>query len=132
MATINLVTEVLVIIALLGLILFIEPKGGFFLILILGILVLLFVRLTNQVVGKWGRLAIGGRRRENQTLATWFWWLKRNSSFWKNGIFFKAISSSKPHGWFNDKKKRVHLSICSPNWVLKQLQFSGLSECAYF
>ena len=58
MATINLVTEVLVIIALLGLILFIEPKGGFCLILILGILVLLFVRLTNQVVGKWGRLRL--------------------------------------------------------------------------
>ena len=58
MATINLVTEVLVIVALLGLILFVEPKGGFCLILILGILVLIFVRLTNQVVGKWGRLRL--------------------------------------------------------------------------
>ena len=58
MATINLVTEVLVIIALLGLILFVEPKGGFFLILILSIIVFLFVRATHQVVGRWGRLRL--------------------------------------------------------------------------
>ena len=58
MSTINLVTEILVIFALLGLILFIEPKGGFSLILILGILVFLFVRSTNKVVGKWGRLRL--------------------------------------------------------------------------
>ena len=58
MALINLVTEVLVIFALLSLILFVEPKGGFFLILILGILVFLFVRSTNKVVGRWGRLRL--------------------------------------------------------------------------
>jgi ABC-type multidrug transport system fused ATPase/permease subunit len=58
MATINLVTEMLVIFALLGLILFVEPKGGFFLIFILGIVVFLFVRSTNKIVGKWGRLRL--------------------------------------------------------------------------
>lgn len=58
MCTINLVTEVLVVIALLSLILFVEPMGGFFLILILGIIVFLFVRSTNKVVGRWGRLRL--------------------------------------------------------------------------
>jgi ABC-type multidrug transport system fused ATPase/permease subunit len=55
MPMINLITEALVILALLTLIFLIEPKGTLFLTLILGSLVFLFVKATNRVVGRWGK-----------------------------------------------------------------------------
>ena len=58
MSTINLITEILVVLALLSLILFVEPKGAFFLTLIMGCLVWLFIRSTNKIVAKWGNLRL--------------------------------------------------------------------------
>jgi len=55
MPTLNLITESLVILALLTLIFLIEPKGTLFLVVILGALVFLFVKATNRVVGRWGK-----------------------------------------------------------------------------
>ena len=55
MPMLNLITETLVILALLTLIFLIEPKGTLFLVVILGALVFLFVKATNRVVGKWGK-----------------------------------------------------------------------------
>jgi ABC-type multidrug transport system fused ATPase/permease subunit len=55
MPMINLITEVLVILALLTLIFLIEPIGTLFLTVILGALVFLFVKATNRVVGRWGK-----------------------------------------------------------------------------
>ena len=54
MPMINLITEALVILALLTLIFLIEPKGTLFLTVILAALVFLFVKTTNRVVGRWG------------------------------------------------------------------------------
>jgi len=55
MPMLNLITETLVILALLTLIFLIEPKGTLFLVVILGALVFLFVKATNRVVGRWGK-----------------------------------------------------------------------------
>ena len=111
MATINLVTEVLVIIALLGLILFIEPKGGFCLILILGILVLLFVRLTNQVVGKWGRLRLEAEGEKIKHLQHGFGGLKEILLSGRMEYFLRRFH--RPNHMAGLMTKKVHLSICS-------------------
>ena len=55
MPLLNLITESLVILAILGLIFYIEPKGTVFLVIFLVTLVFLFVKVTNRVVGSWGQ-----------------------------------------------------------------------------
>jgi len=54
MPVINLVTEILVITAILGLILFIEPQGTLMLIFALGFLVYFFVKASRKTVTSWG------------------------------------------------------------------------------
>jgi ABC-type multidrug transport system fused ATPase/permease subunit len=54
MPVINLVTEILVITAILGLILFIEPQGALILIFALGFLVYFFVKASRETVTSWG------------------------------------------------------------------------------
>ena len=54
MPVINLVTEILVITAILGLILFIEPQGTLILIFALGFLVYFFVKASRKTVTSWG------------------------------------------------------------------------------
>jgi ABC-type multidrug transport system fused ATPase/permease subunit len=55
MPMLNLITETLVILALLTLVFLIEPQGTIFLAALLGVMVFLFVKATNRVVGKWGK-----------------------------------------------------------------------------
>ena len=55
MPLLNLLTESLVILAILSLIFFVEPKGTVFLVIFLVTLVFLFVKATNRVVGSWGQ-----------------------------------------------------------------------------
>ncbi len=76
MPTINLITECLVIISLLSLILFMEPQGAFFLIIILGSLVFLFVRATNRVVGRWGSMRLDAEGEKLKHLQHGFGGLK--------------------------------------------------------
>jgi ATP-binding cassette, subfamily B, bacterial PglK len=55
MPLINLLTEMLVLCAILILIFYVEPKGTLFLAIFLGILIFLFVKSSNRVVGSWGQ-----------------------------------------------------------------------------
>ena len=55
MPTLNLVTELFVIVAILALVFWVEPTGTIFLVLVMGLLVILFIRVTNRIVGTWGK-----------------------------------------------------------------------------
>lgn len=55
MPLLNLLTESLVILAILSLIFYVEPQGTVFLVIFLVTLVFLFVKVTNRVVGSWGQ-----------------------------------------------------------------------------
>ena len=55
MPFINLITEVLVILAILILIMWIEPKGTLILAIVMILLLLMFIRTTNKIVGGWGK-----------------------------------------------------------------------------
>ena len=76
MPILNLITEILVIIALLTLIFWIEPKGTFFLIAVLGVLVFLFVKGTNQVVGRWGEMRLEAEEEKLRHLQQGFGGIK--------------------------------------------------------
>jgi ABC-type multidrug transport system fused ATPase/permease subunit len=76
MPCLNLLTEVLVILAILSLILWIEPQGTIFLIFLLGSLVFLFVRSTNKVVGKWGHKRLEAEEQKLKHLQQGFGGIK--------------------------------------------------------
>ena len=72
MPVLNLLTEVLVIIAILTLLLWLEPKGTIFLLLILGVLIFVFVKKTNSIVGSWGQKRIESEEQKLQHLQQGF------------------------------------------------------------
>ena len=76
MPVINLITETLVILAILGLILWIEPKGTILLGLILGLLIFLFIKITNRVVGEWGRKRLEAEEQKIKHLQQGFGGIK--------------------------------------------------------
>jgi len=76
MPCLNLLTEVLVILAILSLLLWIEPQGTIFLFFILGFLVFLFVRITNKIVGKWGQKRLEAEEQKLKHLQQGFGGIK--------------------------------------------------------
>ena len=72
MPSINLLTESLVIIGILGLVFWIEPTGTLLLILFLGILVYLFVRATKRIVCSWGQERIFAEEQKMKHLKQGF------------------------------------------------------------
>ena len=55
MPFLNLITEILVVLAILTLIFCVEPRGAVFLALFLGITAFLFIKTSNRIVGTWGQ-----------------------------------------------------------------------------
>jgi len=76
MPCLNLLTETLVILAILALLFWIEPQGTVFLVFILGVLVFLFVRATNKVVGKWGQKRLEAEEQKIKHLQQGFGGIK--------------------------------------------------------
>ena len=76
MPFLNLLTEGLVIVSILSLIFWVEPKGTVVLGLILGILIFLFVRTTSNVVGRWGRKRIEAEEQKIKHLQQGFGGIK--------------------------------------------------------
>ena len=76
MPVLNLLTEVLVIIAILILLLWLEPKGTVFLLLILGVLIFVFVKKTNSIVGSWGQKRIESEEQKLKHLQQGFGGIK--------------------------------------------------------
>jgi len=76
MPCLNLLTETLVILAILSLLLWIEPQGTLFLVFILGVLVFLFVRATNKIVGKWGQKRLEAEEQKIKHLQQGFGGIK--------------------------------------------------------
>ena len=76
MPLLNLFTEVLVIMAILILLLWLEPKGTLFLFLILGVLIFVFVKKTSSIVGAWGQKRIESEEQKLQHLQEGFGGIK--------------------------------------------------------
>jgi len=72
MPSINLLTESLVILGILGLVFWLEPTGTLLLILFLAILVYLFVRATKRIVGSWGKKRIFAEEQKMKHLKQGF------------------------------------------------------------
>ena len=76
MPFLNLLTEGLVILAIMSLILSVEPQGTMVLALILGILIFIFVRTTSNIVGRWGRKRIEAEEQKIKHLQQGFGGIK--------------------------------------------------------
>ena len=76
MPFLNLLTEALVIVAILSLILWVEPKGTMFLTLILGVLIFVFVKSTSRMVGRWGKKRIEAEEQKIKHLQQGFGGIK--------------------------------------------------------
>ena len=76
MPLLNLLTEGLVIVAILSLIFWVEPKGTLILASILGILIFVFVRTTSKIVGRWGRKRIEAEEQKIKHLQQGFGGIK--------------------------------------------------------
>ena len=87
MPVLNLLSEFLVVLAILGLILWIEPVGHLNLGLALSVIAISFYRATNKLVGSWGKDKNQGRRAKDKISAARIWWNKRNHSFGKYSSF---------------------------------------------
>ena len=83
MPVLNLLSEFLVVLAILGLILWIEPVGTIFLGLALSVIALSFYRATNQLVGSWGKERLKAEEQKIKFLQQGFGGIKRNHSFRK-------------------------------------------------
>jgi len=76
MPFLNLLTEGLVIIAILSLILWVEPEGTIVLASVLALLVFIFVRATNKIVGRWGRKRLEAEEQKIKHLQQGFGGIK--------------------------------------------------------
>ena len=76
MPFINLITEVLVILAILILIMWIEPKGTLILAIVMILLLLMFIRTTNKIVGGWGKKRIVAEEQKLKHLQQGFGGIK--------------------------------------------------------
>ena len=76
MPFLNLLTEALVIVAILSLILWVEPKGTMLLSLILGVLIFVFVKSTSRMVGRWGKKRIEAEEQKIKHLQQGFGGIK--------------------------------------------------------
>ena len=87
MPVLNLLSEFLVVLAILGLILWIEPVGTIFLGLALSVIAISFYRATNKLVGSWGKDRLKAEEQKIKISAARIWWNKRNHSFGKYSSF---------------------------------------------
>ena len=76
MPFLNILTELLVITAILALLLWVETTGTIFLGLILVLLIFLFVNLTNKIVGDWGQQRLRAEEQKIQHLQQGFGGIK--------------------------------------------------------
>jgi ABC-type multidrug transport system fused ATPase/permease subunit len=130
MPTINLLTESLVILAILSLVFWLEPKGTLFLIFILGILVYLFVKTTNRVVGSWGKKRIVAEEEKIKHLQQGFGGIKEIIHSGKLNYFIKRFHQ--PNHISGLMNKREYIFQYVPKQGVEIIAICGLVGMCLF
>lgn len=130
MPTINLLTETLVILAILSLIFWLEPQGTLFLIFVLGILVYLFVKKTNRVVGSWGKKRIVAEEQKVKHLQQGFGGVKEIILSGKLNYFIKRFHQ--PNHISGLMNKREYIFQYVPKQGVEIIAICGLVGMCLF
>jgi ATP-binding cassette, subfamily B, bacterial PglK len=130
MPTINLLTETLVILAILSLVFWLEPKGTLFLIFILGVLVYLFVKTTNRFVGSWGKKRIVAEEEKIKHLQQGFGGIKEIILSGKLNYFIKRFHQ--PNHISGLMNKREYIFQYVPKQGVEIIAICGLVGMCLF
>ena len=130
MPTINLLTETLVILAILSLVFWLEPKGTLFLIFILGVLVYLFVKTTNRFVGSWGKKRIVAEEEKLKHLQQGFGGIKEIILSGKLNYFIKRFRQ--PNHISGLMNKREYIFQYVPKQGVEIIAICGLVGMCLF
>ena len=130
MPCLNLLTETLVILSILSLLFWIEPQGTVFLVFILSSLVFLFVRATNQIVGKWGQKRLESEEQKIKHLQQGFGGIKEILLSGKLEYFLRRYNH--PNHVAGLMIKREYIFQYVPKLVVEVIAIFGLvSMCFY-
>ena len=130
MPSINLLTESLVIIGILGLVFWLEPTGTLLLILFLGILVYLFVRATKRIVGSWGQKRIFAEEQKMKHLKQGFDGIKEIILSGKLEYFIKRFYE--PNQVAGLMNKREYILQYVPKQGIEVIAICGLIGMCVF
>ena len=105
MPVINLATEILVVMAILLLVLMIEPRGTILLVMMLVLLVYLFVRVTKRTVASWGSSRLAAEEGKMKHLQEGFKGIKEILLSHKRDFFLSRFQEhNKLSGLMNKKE----------------------------
>jgi ABC-type bacteriocin/lantibiotic exporter with double-glycine peptidase domain len=130
MPAINLLTETLVVLAILSLVFWLEPKGTLFLIFILGILIYLFVKTTNRIVGSWGKKRIVAEEEKLKHLQQGFGGIKEIILSGKLNYFIKRFRQ--PNHISGLMNKREYIFQYVPKQGVEIIAICGLVGMCLF
>jgi len=130
MPAINLLTETLVVLAILSLVFWLEPKGTLFLIFILGILIYLFVKTTNRIVGSWGKKRIVAEEEKLKHLQQGFGGIKEIIPSGKLNYFIKRFRQ--PNHISGLMNKREYIFQYVPKQGVEIIAICGLVGMCLF
>lgn len=130
MPTINLLTESLVILAILTLVFWFEPNGTIFLVFVLGIMVYLFVRTTSRIVGTWGNKRLIAEEQKLKHLQHGFGGIKEILLSGKLEFFLSRFQ--KPNHISGLMNKREYIFQYVPKLGVEVIAICGLVSFCLF
>ena len=130
MPTINLLTESLVILAILTLVFWVEPNGTIFLIFVLGIMVYLFVKVSNRIVGTWGKKRLNAEEQKLKHLQHGFGGIKEILLSGKLEFFLRRFQ--KPNHISGLMNKREYIFQYVPKFGVEVIAICGLVGMSLF
>ena len=130
MPFLNLLSEALVILSIMSLILWIEPKGALVFFLATGMLIFAFVKFSNQVVGEWGRKRLQAEEDKIKHLQQGFGGIKEILLSGKVEFFLKRYH--KPNQSSGLMNKREYIFQYVPKLGVEVISVMGLvAMCIY-
>ena len=130
MPTINLLTESLVIFAILTLVFWVEPQGTMILVFILGLLVYLFVKVSNRIVGTWGKKRLNAEEQKLKHLQHGFGGIKEILLSGKLEFFLRRFQ--KPNHISGLMNKREYIFQYVPKFGVEVIAICGLVGMSLF
>ena len=130
MPFLNLLSEALVILSILSLILWIEPKGTLVFFLATGVLIYSFVKISNKVVGGWGSKRLQAEEEKIKHLQQGFGGIKEILLSGKVEFFLKRYH--KPNQTSGLMNKREYIFQYVPKLGVEVISVMGLvAMCIY-
>ena len=130
MPVINLTTEILVISAILGLLLFVEPQGTLFLVIVLCSLIFLFVRSSKRTVRAWGENRLAAEEEKLKYLQQGFRGIKEIILSNNKDYFLSRFHISNKIAGLMNKKEYIFQYV--PRLGVEVIAVSSLSGMCLF